>query len=239
MPIKNIIFDLDETLYNDQDVKAEADVQVLKFLSTKLTDIDIVKHYNLFKESDRETIFDWFKTFLGNFQSDQINEELIKNTEEVYWNVLSQIKPYPDALIFLDNIKDKYALGILSDGSRNKQLKKMEALAIEHFFNPDFLVFSEDVGEKKPSPKMFDAIINKMSINPAETLYIGDRVDRDIVGGNKAGFQTALLRRNRSYNVQTDQESGQPTMEINTFFELFDKLDLVGSKGLEPLTYSV
>ena len=224
MKIKNIIFDLDETLYNDQDVKAEADINVLEFFSKNVDEIDVVKHYRLFKDSDKDKVNDWFENFLGNFISSKVNEGLISAAENIYWETLSQIKPYPDALIFLEQVKENYKLGILSDGSRVKQLRKMESLNILRFFAPESLVFSEDVGEKKPSQKMFAAIVEKMQINPRETLYIGDRVDRDIAGGNIAGFKTVLLRRNRSYYAKTDGQDGKPHKEINTFFDLVGEI---------------
>ncbi|KXK25980.1 MAG: Pyrimidine 5'-nucleotidase YjjG [candidate division WS6 bacterium OLB20] len=219
--IRNILFDLDETLYNDQDVKAQADVDVLSYFSDNIDGISLTEHYQLYKDSDKELVFDWFINFLSNFTNkDSEIKEHAENAESIYWKSLSNIKLYPDALVFLNAVSGKFELGILSDGSRNKQLKKLDFLGLESFFNSENLVFSEDVGEKKPSKLMFDKIIEKMNLNPAETLYIGDRVDRDIVGGNQAGFVTVLLRRNRSFNVSIINEEEKPTYEITNFFDL-------------------
>ncbi len=45
----------------------------------------------------------------------------------------------------------------------------------------------------KPQPEMFLVAMERMGLRPEETLAIGDRLDTDILGGQRAGCRTALV----------------------------------------------
>lgn len=45
----------------------------------------------------------------------------------------------------------------------------------------------------KPEPFMFDLAIARMGLNPGQTMAVGDRLDTDILGGQKAGCRTAAV----------------------------------------------
>ncbi len=45
----------------------------------------------------------------------------------------------------------------------------------------------------KPSPAMFLEAARILGTEPAETGMIGDRLDTDILGGERAGFVTVLV----------------------------------------------
>ncbi|MHC1740926.1 MAG: HAD-IIA family hydrolase [Anaerolineaceae bacterium] len=45
----------------------------------------------------------------------------------------------------------------------------------------------------KPSPTLYEFALEKLGTLPEETLAVGDRVETDILGGQKAGLRTALV----------------------------------------------
>lgn len=45
----------------------------------------------------------------------------------------------------------------------------------------------------KPEPLMFEIAVKKMGSSPAETAMIGDRLETDILGGQRAGLKTILV----------------------------------------------
>lgn len=45
----------------------------------------------------------------------------------------------------------------------------------------------------KPSPLMFEMALERLGVAPEEALMIGDRLETDILGGNRAGMHTALV----------------------------------------------
>jgi len=79
----------------------------------------------------------------------------------------------------------------------------------------DAQVFSYQVGALKPDPRMYAAILNKLDITPAETLFIDDS-PRNVAGAEAVGMQAihftgvpALLAELRERGLSTPR--GLPT----------------------------
>ena len=45
----------------------------------------------------------------------------------------------------------------------------------------------------KPEPFMFELALQRMGLGPDEVLTVGDRLDTDILGGQRAGCRTAAV----------------------------------------------
>lgn len=45
----------------------------------------------------------------------------------------------------------------------------------------------------KPEPEIFEVAFERFGVAPAETLMIGDRLDTDVLGANRAGVRSALV----------------------------------------------
>lgn len=45
----------------------------------------------------------------------------------------------------------------------------------------------------KPSPTLYEFALEKLGVQPEETLAVGDRLETDILGGQRAGLRTALV----------------------------------------------
>jgi HAD superfamily hydrolase (TIGR01549 family) len=54
---------------------------------------------------------------------------------------------------------------------------------------------SEGWGVSKPAPEFFAKVAAITGREPAEILYVGDRLDNDVLPASRAGMRTALLRR--------------------------------------------
>ncbi|MBN6055372.1 HAD family hydrolase [Nonomuraea sp. RK-328] len=54
---------------------------------------------------------------------------------------------------------------------------------------------SEGWGVSKPDPGFFAKVAAVAGREPAEILYVGDRLDNDVLPAGRAGMRTALLRR--------------------------------------------
>jgi HAD superfamily hydrolase (TIGR01549 family) len=54
---------------------------------------------------------------------------------------------------------------------------------------------SAQIGAGKPDPGFFEAIVEIAGVPGAEVLYVGDRVDNDVLPATAAGLSTCWLRR--------------------------------------------
>jgi putative hydrolase of the HAD superfamily len=71
----------------------------------------------------------------------------------------------------------------------------------------DAVVFSSEVGRRKPAPELYLAALDRLGVPAAEALYVGDRVAEDYDGPRRVGMRavvcTALARRPVGEGVPT------------------------------------
>lgn len=69
----------------------------------------------------------------------------------------------------------------------------LEVMEDEHMrTRADAIVLSSELGYRKPSPLIYHAATQALDLDPARTLFVGDRVLEDVVGPKRAGM-TAVL----------------------------------------------
>lgn len=56
----------------------------------------------------------------------------------------------------------------------------------------DAVVFSSEVGWRKPAPQLYGAILERLGVAPGEALHVGDRVLEDYEGPRRAGMQAVI-----------------------------------------------
>jgi FMN phosphatase YigB (HAD superfamily) len=85
------------------------------------------------------------------------------------------------------------SLGLLS----NAQCNTLSSLGgLEDFFAPELTLLSYQQGIAKPAPELFQRMADRLAcrgISPAETLYIGNDLQHDILPAAAVGFRTALF----------------------------------------------
>lgn len=59
----------------------------------------------------------------------------------------------------------------------------------------DAILISDEIGAEKPAAAFFDAIVAVAGVEPGRMLYVGDRLDNDVLPARRAGMHTVLMRR--------------------------------------------
>jgi 4-nitrophenyl phosphatase len=72
----------------------------------------------------------------------------------------------------------------------------------------------------KPFPNLFEAALDKLHTTPEETLVIGDRLDTDILGGQRAGIRTALVLSGVTNQADLDQWQSKPDLVAASLTDL-------------------
>jgi putative hydrolase of the HAD superfamily len=55
----------------------------------------------------------------------------------------------------------------------------------------DVMVFSDEVGVRKPDPEIFLRACHELQVEPTSTMFVGDRLDTDVQGAANLGMTTA------------------------------------------------
>jgi FMN phosphatase YigB (HAD superfamily) len=95
----------------------------------------------------------------------------------------------------------------------------------EEFLRPhvDFVGSSERWGVEKPHAGFFAQVVEDAGVPAEEILYVGDRVDKDVVPARAAGLRAVRIRRGAHAQV----ESPDGTVTIESLAELPEALQRV------------
>lgn len=124
-----------------------------------------------------------------------------------------RMMPYRDAVPTLEVLRQRgYKIGIVSNTNSMDETAFVR-LGIRQYV--DTIVLSCDVGVLKPDAKIFLTALDKLGVEPAAALMVGDSLEKDVIGAVNAGMDAVLLDR--------DGGSKYP-QRIRTLLELCDML---------------
>ncbi|KHD38334.1 hydrolase [Clostridium acetobutylicum] len=215
--IKAVVFDLDDTLYNEMDFVKEGFRCVSTYLSNK---------YNMDKDKLLNEILDILKAHgrgkIFNIICDRykFNED-VASLVEIYRNSKSRLTVYSDAKEILDCFKDKYKLGIITDGKASVQWNKINSLGIKNYF--DKIIVTDDFGFEfwKPNEFAFKEIIKALKCEAKEAVYVGDNPNKDFIGARKVGLYTIRIIREFGDNMSLNAKKGyEADTSIKSLLEL-------------------
>ena len=100
-------------------------------------------------------------------------------------------KLLPNALTTLEYLKEKYTLGIVTNGFEDVQKVKMASSGIQSYFQ--IVVTSEQAGYRKPAREIFDYALARSGCQAREVIMVGDNLLTDICGARNAQITTAFF----------------------------------------------
>lgn len=193
--IKAVIFDLDDTLFDEIDFVRSGFRAVARHIAT-LSDrhspdalFDVI--WKCFLAGERGSTFDLALAELGFSDDPSLVERLV----EVYRTHAPALILPPDSRSVLEELKGRYTLGLLTDGFLPTQRLKVQALGIEHYF--DAIVYTEELGPEhwKPSPRGFETLLQMLGTLPEQTACVADNESKDFIAPNRLGLLTIQLVR--------------------------------------------
>ncbi|MCU0913409.1 MAG: HAD family hydrolase [Planctomycetes bacterium] len=193
--ITTVIFDLDDTLYDELDFCRSGFRAAARHISnlSDAPDAEAVSAvlWQCFITGDCGSTFNAALTELGIPYDDHLIGALV----EIYRTHLPTLTLPPESRAVLDDLKSRYTLGLLTDGFLPTQRLKVQALGIEHDFQA--IVYTEELGREfwKPSPRGFEVLLQRLQARPEETAYIADNETKDFIAPNRLGMATVQVRR--------------------------------------------
>lgn len=108
------------------------------------------------------------------------------------------VEPDPAAFRLLNELSQCHRFAVVSNGGAVLQRRKLEKTGVAHFFEPEMILISGEVGLSKPDPAIFREL-EQRSGSPLETmLFVGDDPENDIAGPSALKMQTCWISRGRS-----------------------------------------
>ncbi|MDA1923230.1 pyrophosphatase PpaX [Bacillus cereus] len=184
MRINTVLFDLDGTLINTNELIISSFLHTLNTLNTYYPNQykreDVLPFigpslHDTFSKIDESKVEEMITSY-RKFNHDH-HDELVEEYETVYETV-RELK------------KQGYKVGTVTTKARQTVEMGLQLSKLDEFF--DVVVTIDDVEHVKPHPEPLQKALELLDAKPEEALMVGDN-HHDIVGGQNAGTKTAAV----------------------------------------------
>lgn len=135
--------------------------------------------------------------------------------------LLHQTRLIEAAPAVLQALRARYRLGLLANYPWAPLVRRtLAGYGLEGYF--EAVAVSGELGWAKPRPEAFRAILDRLGVEPARTLFVGDDLVNDVRGAKAMGFVTAWIA------------PGRPADEPAADHRLERLADLLGVLGGAP-----
>ncbi|MCK5177600.1 MAG: TIGR02253 family HAD-type hydrolase [Candidatus Aenigmarchaeota archaeon] len=196
--IKAVIFDLDNTLIDFMKFKVaciEEATDAMIDAGLNMRKEELVKEvYSIYDQKTYEyrAVFD--DIIKKHNKDKKKNDKILANAIIAYRRTKNAyLETYPGTRsLLLHLIKKGIKLAIVSDAPRMRAYMRLCSAKLQDFF--DVIVTYDDTKKEKPSPEPFLYALKQLGLKSEECIYIGDNLERDIIGAKKLGFITVLAK---------------------------------------------
>jgi putative hydrolase of the HAD superfamily len=216
--IEALIFDLDDTLYLENDFVMSGYRAVARFLA----DTDVCGFQDAFDcmaetfvAEGRQKVF---HALLEKFPN---SSTMLSDLVEVYRQHNPSICLFPGYSDLLQKLAHQYRLGVITDGLPAVQARKVRALGLESVMDKIIYTWVYGADKEKPHPYSFSLMLEFLQIEPESVLFIGDNPNKDCRGAHGAGMKCAQVLHPAVNGIRPDAEIKEtPEFVIDTLLQL-------------------
>ena len=239
--IKLVGFDLDDCLFDSTGLSERARIKGIEAMIELGLKIDREKAIKIIQEIVKEygsNSSKHYNYFIRRYNRLEEIEEPISYSYQFkfisaavmayHGEKINSIKLYDDVEPCLKKLNEmSIKTAIITDGLPIKQYEKILRLGIDDLI--DLTVISDEIGVRKPNPQLFDHCLKKFGIKGPECIYVGDRIDKDIIPALLNNIHSVYIHRGGKYDsyktgVKIPHEI-KPDYEISDLNELINIID--------------
>lgn len=220
-----VLWDLDDTLYSRADAAKKLFPGMFRACLYENRSEAFINDAVAFMmtQAHRHSVTheDAFRALLERYPSDRpyVRADCI---DYYYAHIRDFIVPFPEIVPILERLQ---AQGVktaivtnITPELLDHQKKKVKALGVAHLF--DAIVYSAELGIRKPDRRIFDHAAAMLGVANEDCLFVGDDPDSDIVGALAAGMDAVWLDRYRSDNPFGDNPRVRKVISAAEYFRL-------------------
>jgi putative hydrolase of the HAD superfamily len=142
---------------------------------------------------------------------------------------IERVELFPEALRVLHSLHGRYKMSIITNGFAETHDVKIARLELGRFF--DHVILAGELQLVKPDPAVFHHAMKLAGVGPDESVMVGDRFNRDIVGARAAGMR-AIWVNVRNERVPEGEEPADATIEsIGDLPEALEQVEAAGRQA--------
>lgn len=214
-----LVFDLDDTLYQELFYVKSGFRAVAKFMARQLglAEQTIYKKLLKYLKLGRGKIFD---NTLKEF--DCCTKSLVKKCLAVYRSHKPRIVLAKEAKKCLARFR-RWPLYIVTDGNKIVQNNKIKALGLAKQVKKVFITRRYGIKNEKPSPHCFLKISQLEKTGPENIVYIADDPTKDFIALKPLGFKTVRVLKGNHKNKKLPR-AFEAQLKINSLDALTNEL---------------
>lgn len=219
-----ILFDLDDTLYLEEDFVRSGITAVVRTLAPRLgVDQDELgdQLWYDFRRLGRAGLFD---RLIGAFPDAALT---VPELVAIYRDHEPVLALSRSVCALLSGLRQHYRLAIVTDGLPATQRKKIAALGLETMV--DAIVYPWELGAPKPAPLAFQEACRLVGVTPDQAIIVGDDPFHDVEAARAAGIACIRIRTGRAREIPT-RHPPATYAEIASLSELEAILDPTGHR---------
>ena len=183
-PIRAVIFDMDNTLFDFVEAKLIACAAVIACLKLPVEPVVLLKYF--LRPAHGFESHENIRDFLHD--NNCYSETAFTRCCTIYYEEkIGAIKPYPHVAETLSALRARgLKLGVVTDAHNGNALKRLRKAGLEEYF--DAIITVDMSGKAKPSPEPFLLAMDLLGVTASETMLVGDSIRRDIVPAKALGM---------------------------------------------------
>ena len=219
MPNKVVVFDLEDTLYQEMDFLKSGYQAVADYITKSVGKDDL---YTEMIEAYQAGEKDVFQKVLDDHQLTIDKSELL----DIYRYHFPQIHLDSKVRSVLKHLQGNCHLALITDGRPRTKRNIINALGVSDYFDWSNVYISDEVGHLKTAPYSFEKIME--TYPDCQYIYVGDNPAKDFLAPNKLGWMTVCLLDNgqnihpQDFNLAAEY---LPQHRIKDIIELLDILN--------------
>jgi putative hydrolase of the HAD superfamily len=187
--IRAVLFDLDDTLYDREELVRRVITDQYDIFQDELRSVPKETFVGRAVQLDDHGYADKRALYATVVAECRLAPDLIDRLVENFWTSYDEKCRLPDdTSVTLQTLrKNGIKLGVVTNGSTERQQRKLNSLGISSWF--DVVLISEAEGIKKPAPEIFHRALRRCGVEAADAIFVGDHPETDIRGALQAGLR--------------------------------------------------
>ena len=139
---------------------------------------------------------------------------------------------FPESRAVLEHLRGRVKLGMITNGASDIQRRKIEGSGLAGYF--DVILVSGEEGFGKPKKEIFRLAIDRLDVDEASAVMIGDSLARDIAGAASVGIKSVWVNR---FGRKAGEQFPAPDIEMADLAGLPPCSKRFSSSQLRDLTH--
>jgi HAD superfamily hydrolase (TIGR01549 family) len=207
-----VFFDIGGVMYDDS-IYARSWMRALRESGAEFTDEEFSTEY---LEARAAQAGSFRLRLTRRFLGEGADLDAVEARAARYW-AYPATALYSDVIPCLDALAGRYRLGVIANQPTSVR-GAMERDGLTGYF--DVWGVSDDLGLRKPDPKLFAHVLETAGVSPARSVMMGDRLDYDVRPAKKAGMRAVWVLRGEAPDDPTTAQLAEADASVRTLAEV-------------------